>query len=83
MPNDLPPWSYAYQQAQRWLASGCFEALVDDLRSLLRLADGQAAEPSAAVMDSRTLRSTPESGAWAGYEYPCGEGRLVGGASRG
>ena len=68
MPNDLPPWSCVYQQAQRWLASGCFEALVDDLRSLLRLADGRAAEPSAAVMDSRTLRSTPESGARAGYD---------------
>ena len=56
MPNDLPPWSCEYQQAQRWLASGCFEALVDDLRSLLRLADGRTTEPSAAVMDSRTLR---------------------------
>ena len=68
MPNDLPPWSCVYQQAQRWLAWGCFEALVDDLRAVLRLADGRAAEPSAAVIDSRTLRSTPESGERAGYD---------------
>ena len=68
MPNDLPPWSCVYQQAQRWLAAGCFEALVDDLRAVLRLAAGRAAEPSAAVMDSRTLRSTPESGERAGYD---------------
>ena len=36
MPNDLPPWWVVYQQTQRWLAAGCFDALVDDLRLLLR-----------------------------------------------
>ena len=35
MPNDLPPWEAVYQQAQRWLAAGCFEQLADDLRALL------------------------------------------------
>ena len=68
MPNDLPPWAAVYQQAQRWLRAGCFEALVDDLRAVLRLAAGRNAEPSAEVLDSRTLRSTPESGARAGYD---------------
>jgi transposase len=68
MPNDLPPWAAVYQQARRWLDAGCFEALVDDLRAVLRLAAGREAEPSAAVLDSRTLRSTPESGARGGYD---------------
>ena len=68
MPNDLPPWAAVYQQAQRWLAAGCFEALADDLRAVLRLAAGRTAEPSAAILDSRTLRSTPESGERAGYD---------------
>lgn len=68
MPNDLPPWAAVYQQTQRWLAAGCFEAMVDDLRVVLRLASGRAAEPSAAIIDSRTLRSTPESGERAGYD---------------
>src|SRR5690606_8667284 len=68
MPNDLPPWAAVYQQTQRWLAAGCFEALVDDLRALLRLAAGRTVEPSAAIIDSRTLRSTPESGERAGYD---------------
>jgi transposase len=62
MPNDLPPWAAVYQQTQRWLAAGCFEILVDDLRAVLRLAAGRSAEPTAAIIDSRTLRSTPESG---------------------
>src|SRR4051812_3703947 len=62
MPNDLPPWAAVYQQTQRWLAAGCFEALAEDLRAVLRLAAGRKAQPNAAILDSRTLRSTPESG---------------------
>ena len=38
------------------------------LRAVLRLAAGRAAEPTAAIIDSRTLRSTPESGERAGYD---------------
>jgi transposase len=43
MPNDLPPWAAVYQQSQRWLAAGCFEALAHDLRAVLRVAAGMAA----------------------------------------
>jgi len=68
MPNDLPPWFTVYQQSQRWLAAGCFEELAQDLRAVLRLAAGRPAEPTAAIIDSRTLRSTPESGQRAGYD---------------
>src|SRR3954447_19199595 len=39
-----------------------------DLRAVLRLAGGRKAEPSAAVLDSRTRRSTPESGGRAGWD---------------
>jgi transposase len=68
MPNDLPPWFSVYQQARRWLAAGVFEALAQDLRAVLRLAAGRHEEPTAAIIDSRTLRSTPESGPRAGYD---------------
>lgn len=68
MPADLPPWYSVYQQAQRWLEAGVFEAIVTDLRCLLRLATGRTPQPSAVVVDSRTLQSTPESGARAGYD---------------
>ena len=68
MPNDLPPWSIVYQQAQRWIAAGVFEAMAQDLRRILRLLDGRPEEPSAAIFDSRTLQSTPESGGRAGYD---------------
>ena len=68
MPNDLPPWAAVYQQAQRWLAAGCFEALAEDLRAVLRRAAGRTAQPSAAILDSRTFRSSPESGERAGSD---------------
>ncbi len=68
MPHDLPPWEAVYQQTQRWFNAGVFEAIVDDLRMLLPVAVGRAEQPSAVILDSRTLQSTPESGARAGYD---------------
>ena len=42
--------------------------MVNDLRMLLRVAAGRKEQPSAAIFDSRTLQSSPESGARAGYD---------------
>jgi transposase len=68
LPGDFPPWHAVYDQAQRWMAAGVFEAMVHDLRAVLRLSQGRAPDPSAVVLDARTLQSTPESGARAGYD---------------
>jgi len=68
LPGDLPPWQAVYQQTRRWLDAGCFEAMVHDLRAMLRWAAGRNAQPSAAIFDSATRQSTPESGHRAGYD---------------
>jgi transposase len=68
LPHDFPPWTAVYQQARRWLAAGVFEAVAHDLRMILRMAGGREAQPTAAVLDSRTVQSTPESGGRAGYD---------------
>lgn len=68
MPHDLPPWHAVYDQARRWMRAGSFERLAHDLRALLRLAGEREPAPRAAILDSRTLRSTPESGHRAGYD---------------
>ena len=68
MANDLPPWEVVYQQTQRWIRSGVFEVMAHDLRELLRMVQGRPPDPSAAIIDSRTLQSTPESGHRAGYD---------------
>jgi transposase len=68
LPHDLPPWFTIHQQARRWMKAGCFEAMAHDLRAILRLAAGKQTQPTAAVVDGRTLQSCCESGQRAGYD---------------
>lgn len=68
MPHDLPPWHTVYQQTQRWIQAGVFEAMVHDLRELLRRLEGRNAQPSAMILLCRTLQSSIESGNRAGYD---------------
>ena len=68
LPNDLPPWIAVQQQAERWRKAGCFEAMVHDLRELLRLLQERNPRPTAAILDGRTLQSSPESVGRAGYD---------------
>ncbi|WP_313071178.1 IS5 family transposase [Melaminivora sp.] len=68
LPNDFPPWEAVYQQSRRWVEAGCFEAMVSDLRSIIRVAQGRQGQPSAIVLDGRTLQSSCESGPRAGYD---------------
>ncbi len=68
VPHDLPPWTAVYQQARRWLQAGVFEQIAHDLRMIVRLVQEREAQPTAVVLDGRTLQSTPESGGRAGYD---------------
>jgi cytochrome P450 len=68
MPNDLPPWEAVYQQTRRWLRANVFETIMYDLHVVLRLAEGRTGQPSAAILNSCTLQSMPESGPRAGYD---------------
>lgn len=68
LPGDFPDWEIVYQQTQRWIKAGVFEAIVHDVRTLIRTAEGRSEQPSAVVMDGRTMQSTPESGHRAGFD---------------
>ena len=68
LPGDFPPWQAVQPQGERWIKAGCFEALVHDLRELVRMLAERNPRPSAAIYDGRTLQSSPESGARAGYD---------------
>lgn len=69
MPTNLPPWKAVHEQTQRWIRAGAFEAMAHDLRVLLReLLEERAGQPTAVIIDSRTVQSTPESGGRAGYD---------------
>jgi transposase len=68
LPHDFPDWTVVYQQARRWIQAGVFEQIVHDLRMIWRLVQEREAQPSATILDGRTLQSTPESGERAGYD---------------
>ena len=48
--------------------AGCFENMLHDLRIFSRVQQARGEEPTAVILDSRTLQSTPESGSRAGYD---------------
>jgi transposase len=62
------PGLWCTNRRERWIGAGVFEALVHDLRAVLRLAQERAVQPTAIVLDARTLQSSCESGARAGYD---------------
>ena len=67
VPHDLPPWPVVYQQFRRSDEAGCFEAMVSDMQAIIRMAQGRQGQPSAVIVDGRTLQCSCESGPRAGY----------------
>ncbi len=68
LPHDFPDWNAVYQQSRRWMDAKAFETAAHDLRQIARMIEERNAQPTATVIDSRTLQSTPESGARGGYD---------------
>src|SRR4029079_18142073 len=66
--HDFPALTAVYQQARRWFQAGVFETIAHDLRTVVRLLEGRAAQPTAMIVDYRTVQSTPESGSRAGFD---------------
>ena len=62
------PWRAVYQQPERWIDAGTFDDVASRLGVFLRLGEGRRMLPTAAVIDSRTLRSTVGSGWRIGYD---------------
>src|SRR5215469_1945304 len=60
LPHDFPDWTVVYQQARRWVQADVFEDIAHDLRICVRLLDDRNEQPSAMILDGRTLQSTPE-----------------------
>jgi putative transposase len=62
LPREYPPWRTVYATVRRWRLMGVWHRIHDALRRAVRTQAARHPEPSAAIMESQSIKTTEESG---------------------
>ena len=68
LPREYPPWQTVYYHFRKWRICGRLRRAHDRLREAVRESEGRDRDPSAAVIDSQVVKTTPVGGPERGYD---------------
>jgi putative transposase len=78
LPKDFPPKSTVFDYFSAWRQSGLWEELNHALRVKVRGAEGRKPSPTAAILDSQSVKGAEQGGNTIGYDA----GKKIGGRKR-
>jgi putative transposase len=65
LPHDFPPWSTVHDYYRKWRIDGTWKTIHDELRERVRHKAGREEQPSAAIIDSQSVKTTEKGGSVA------------------
>src|SRR5712691_3064851 len=68
LPHEFPAWGTVYYYFRRWQREGVWDRVLEALRMQIRLKEGRDAQPSAAVIDSQSIKTSAVRGPEKGYD---------------
>ena len=68
LPHDLPAWGTVYSYFRRWRREGIWDRVLAALRMRMRTQQGRDPEPSAAIIDSQSIKTSAVRGPEKGFD---------------